>query len=294
MLQIDRMAVDDVGGDPAKIALAIVSQLSDLKAPIPVREIAEAVDIYEIREERLSGLEGGLITSADKSEGAILVNADRDEKRKRYTIAHELGHYLNPWHKANSSEGFRCASRDLAAERFQQGDRAAQMEVEANEFAAALLMPPNLVHEAMRRLSGIDISHILAMSSRFEVSREAMARTYVGALDEPAAVVFSKENIIRYVRKSQYFPSLSVWCGDQLPAASLSRRRSALVGEVSDWFDAAGDVWLSGQKKRKICEQTFAQQNGYRLTLLALTDIEEEQDDDEEIEARWREPKFHR
>ncbi|MBE0702702.1 MAG: hypothetical protein IH582_05955, partial [Afipia sp.] len=68
-LTIDRMEIDDVGGDPAKLAAAIVKQLPDVSKPIPVREIAAAIDIYEIREESLSGLEGGLIVAEDKSEG---------------------------------------------------------------------------------------------------------------------------------------------------------------------------------------------------------------------------------
>lgn len=107
-LTIDRMEIDDVGGDPVRLAEAIVKQLPDLSKPIPVREIAAAIDIYEIREEMLDGLEGGLIVPEDKSEGAILVHKDRPETRKRYTIAHEIGHYVNPWHKSDSPEGFRC------------------------------------------------------------------------------------------------------------------------------------------------------------------------------------------
>ena len=91
MLKIDRMEIDDAGGNPTKLALSVLKQIPELKPPIPVRDIAMAVDIYEIREEPLVGLEGGLIAPDDKSEGAILVNAERSEKRKRYTIGHELG-----------------------------------------------------------------------------------------------------------------------------------------------------------------------------------------------------------
>lgn len=197
MLQIDRMEIDDTGGDPTKLAAAIIKQMPDLSGRVPVREIAAALDIYEIREENLVGLEGGLIVPENKSEGAILVNADRLETRKRYTIAHELGHYVNPWHKANSPDGFRCRSRDMAIESFKPGDRNAQMEMQANQFAAELLMPPTLVRAFMRRRVGIDIDHILAFASHFEVSKEAAARRYVTKVEEPAAVVFSKEGTIR-------------------------------------------------------------------------------------------------
>ena len=53
MLQIDRMEIDDVGGNPVKLAQAVLNQVIDLKPPVPVREIAKALDIYEIREESL-------------------------------------------------------------------------------------------------------------------------------------------------------------------------------------------------------------------------------------------------
>ena len=136
-LTIDRMEIDDVGGNPTKLAAAITQQLPDLSKPIPVREIAIAIDIYEIREEPLDGLEGGLIVADDKSEGAILVHRKRPETRKRYTIAHEIGHYVNPWHRSGSPEGFRCRTQDMVLDRYDPNDRAAKMEVQANQFAAS-------------------------------------------------------------------------------------------------------------------------------------------------------------
>ena len=81
-LVIDRMEIDDAGGDPIKLAEAITKQLPDLSKAIPVREIASAVDIYDIREEALDQIEGGLVTLDDKSIGEILVHRDRPENTK--------------------------------------------------------------------------------------------------------------------------------------------------------------------------------------------------------------------
>lgn len=278
ILTIDRMEIDDVGGDPVKLAAAIIEQLPDLTKPVPVRDIAAAIDIYEICEEPLSGLEGGLIVADDKSEGAILVHRDRPETRKRYTIAHEIGHYVNPWHKSDSPEGFRCRARDMAIERHAPNDRAAKMEVEANQFAAELLMPRQEVGKFLRGKAGADIDHIIGMADRFHVSREAAARRYVAHVGEPVAVVFSKDGQIRYIKTNDDFPRLSVWNGDQLPGGSLSVRDGTEIGDVSDWAEILGHVWLERSRGFTVCEQTLAQQNGFRMTLLTVERDEDEED----------------
>jgi Zn-dependent peptidase ImmA (M78 family) len=290
-LTIDRMEIDDVGGDPVRLAEAIVEQLPDLSKPIPVREIAAAIDIYEIREEMLDGLEGGLIVPEDKSEGAILVHKDRPETRKRYTIAHEIGHYVNPWHKSDSPEGFRCRPKDMAVERFAPNDPAAKMEVQANQFAAELLMPKAQVDQFLRGLAGADIAHVIRMAdNRFNVSREAAARRYVERHPEPVAVVFSKDGVIRYAKPSGDFPKLAVWGGDKLPSESQSANSQAAVGSVTDWAEVRGHAWLSRSAGVTLFEQTLAQQNGFRMTLLTV----EQEEVDADVEERWKPPSFHR
>jgi len=291
MIQIDRMIIDDAGGNPEKLAFSVIKQIVDLSPPVPVREIAEAVDIYEIREDALIGFEGGLITTQDKSEGAILVRGDRPEARKRFTISHELGHYLNPWHTAKRADGFRCRAKDMAVVRFQVGDRAMQMEVEANQFAAELLMPTSFITSFIHRLAGIDIEHILLVAEKFEVSREAAARRYVEAHDEFAAVIFSKDGVIRYAKKHKSFPPLCVRKDDLLPELCISKRSSLPVGRVSDWCDVDGDIWLRDAKGRHIVEQTLAQHNGFRMTLISVS---EDESNDDEQETDWNPPSFHR
>lgn len=67
MLTIDRTEIDEVGANPRKLGEAITKQLPDSITSTPLLEIAHAIDIYEIREELLDGLEGCLIVPEDKS-----------------------------------------------------------------------------------------------------------------------------------------------------------------------------------------------------------------------------------
>ncbi len=64
----------------------------------------------------------------------ILIDSGIDyETRKRFTIAHEIGHFFMPHHQA---EVFRCLGRDIQSYKSNK-----ILESEANEFAAELLLP---------------------------------------------------------------------------------------------------------------------------------------------------------
>lgn len=285
MIKIDRMDIDDAGTDPRKLAKSILDQLPPDTLKIPVREIAEAIDIHEIREESLSGLEGALIVPPDKSAGAILVNKDRPETRKRYTIAHELGHYVHPYHRANSREGFRCRAKDFRAEQTTSKDLHTRMEAQANEFAAELLMPARAVAEFVRAKGEADLSHILELARRHEVSREAAARRYIPRLGEAAAIVFSRGGTVRYARMNEFFPKLSVSRDHPVPQNSVSALSKADVGEVTDCIEVDGITWLYEAKGVTLFEQTLAQQNGFRMTLLTA--------EIEEPDEEWEAPSFY-
>ena len=50
MLALDRMEIEEAGPNPERLAAAIHAQLQLKAGPVPVYEIAEALDIVEIRE----------------------------------------------------------------------------------------------------------------------------------------------------------------------------------------------------------------------------------------------------
>ena len=91
-------------------------------------------------------------------------------------------------------------------------------------------MPRQQVKQFLRGKAGADIEHIHAMADRFHVSREAAARRYVPHMEESIAIIFSKDKQIRYIRKDDDFPYLSVWNRDPLPTDSLSLNSQDAVG----------------------------------------------------------------
>lgn len=101
----------------------------------------------------------------------MLIHQSEHPNRKRFTIAHELGHHflhLMEDGEIVDTEGdlFRNDWSDKGA--VEQGSR--RIEIQANQFAAALLMPARLVEEVYQGVTK-DITEI---SRIFKVSEEAM------------------------------------------------------------------------------------------------------------------------
>jgi hypothetical protein len=130
--------------------------------PVPVESIAEDLLGLRIEERKLGECSGMLIPS----ERLIVVNAaeamsgDTPTRRHRFTIAHELGHWICHARRGSVEEAPTfCRSQDIS----QDTDR--DLEREANVFGAELLMPEQAVREAWAALP--DAAEVAA---RFEVS----------------------------------------------------------------------------------------------------------------------------
>ncbi|WP_167449544.1 ImmA/IrrE family metallo-endopeptidase [Halobacillus trueperi] len=136
--------------------------------PIDPLEIANAEGIevisVEFTEEEISGL-----IDIDGMEKTIFVNHFHHPVRKRFTIAHELGHYF--LHLQGIRDGV-YVDNSINESFFRKevyGDTDKQKEREANQFAASLLMPKNWVEAKWKETYDIG-----EMAKLFNVSSSAM------------------------------------------------------------------------------------------------------------------------
>ncbi len=279
MVQIDRMLLDDIGGNPVKIAAEILRQNSGISLPIPLEELAKAAGIVSIEYRALDGCEGMLVTDENKREGIIAVRERPVEGRMRFTLGHELGHFLNPWHKKPGGE-FICSTDDLKKTGDKQRDDNFRMESEANAFAAEILIPRQELAKDLRRLKGADMDHIFTLYKRYNTSKEMMARRYIDFQEDTAAIVFSRNGKIIYAHKNRYFPGLCVWSDHPVPAASLTSQYKGDEGTASDWAEHPADTWLSSTRYESVHEQVLKQQDGFMMTLLTLGDEKDEEEED--------------
>jgi len=258
------MAVDDVATSPERIAAEIHRQLGDIAAPIPVHEVALALDIDDIQQRPLNGLEGVLITEPERDFGIIYVNSKSSHQRRRYSVAHELGHFLSQWHKQTSGEGFRCTRQDMS---LPSGDDVhIRQESEANRFAIELLAPARLLSRCLRRLP--ELEHVLALHTDLHISKAAAARRYVALHPQPLAVVFAKDNEFLYVDRGPAFPFVALNRGQHLPDLP----RIGTDGTTSEMVEADPEDWLGLNRAADLAVQALRQEDGYSIILLHLPD----------------------
>jgi Zn-dependent peptidase ImmA (M78 family) len=262
--------------------------------PVPIDEWALALDITAIKILETEGFEGGLMMFPDRSSGTILVNKLAGPRRRRFTIGHECGHFLLPWHKPRSGQGFLCSSKDMAVFRAKPGgDRYVEIEAQANRFSAGILMPTASVRAELRARQHFEASHIVELADRYDVSKEAMARRCVDLHDDAIAVVFSRKGVVVRAYRGKDFPRLGFAANDPLPPGSIAKQATLAAGQCSDWGEAPADRWVEGAPGT-VCEQTIGQQNGFRLTLLAFEPDSNDLDDDENVERAWKPPQLSR
>ena len=292
-MQISRMDLDDAGANPQRIAEAIIAQIPDLPRRVPVEEIAYALDIVEISVEPLKSFEGVLITSGpEKTEGSILVNAKSGLRRRRYTVGHELGHFLHP-HHIPPTDGFHCTSEDMARSNVKGNSKRILQELQANAFAAELLLPRVLFVRDLQYKRELGLEAIIELSDNYDISKEAVARRYVSLQEEACAIVFSHEGRIRYFCRHDNFPWLDIRSGSPVPGESTAAKPEGKAGMATNWAVVDAGIWLSSPGRRALCEQTLLQQGGYRMTLLALDDANGEEEDEDMLGASWT-PRFQR
>lgn len=271
-LEIDRSALADTAQPDilASILTAQVSAQVERLLPFPVEDAAKACGILEIRALQTDGFVGGLIQDAHKESGYILVKAGMRADRTRFTVAHELGHFVNLRHFApEGSDKLLCTREDLVASGLSQTGRHG-MEAQANEFAANLLMPAAALAKQSFMRGSAEISRILELQELCFVSKEAAARRYVELHGDDIAVVFSKDGTLLRMAKSRDFPWLGARAGQPLFPKALTRAFQGQEGDLSEQEEADTFHWLSSKDapRWQLWEEVLVQADGYRMTLL--------------------------
>ena len=141
-------------------------------APVDVEGLARALGI-SVRRAYLGSDLSGMIERHDEDKYLITVNAAHVLTRQRFTVAHELGHYM--LHRQEIGDGMEddAAYRSSSTGRYKNSCIGPREETQANQFAANLLMPWELLEKL--REEGFSLPEQAArLASRLEVSLRAM------------------------------------------------------------------------------------------------------------------------
>jgi hypothetical protein len=284
-------------GSPEKLVSLILQHEPELKVPVPIRKLCRQLDIQDICPLDVAGFDGGLLTDSDRVSGIIMYRVGMGEGRTRFTIGHELAHFLLPTHVPDKPGRFLCSRADLALLSYKEQDRRSRMEVEANRFASLLLMPP--AH--LRRSIGghePDLHEVVRLAKEFAVSKEAMARAYVQYHSQVIAIIVVKDGkVLRIYRDAVKFPFIKPSPRSTVPAGSLFHREICDPGAATDQTSCLPTVWIDvewGRTAPELFEQVLMQQEGFALIMLHLVKPDEDEEEEERaIEESWR-ARFHR
>ena len=138
--------------------------------PIDVEAAARACGVTVLHQDLEDSVSGMLVIKDEH--GVIGVNQNHHPNRRRFTIGHELGHYILHRRKAKV---FVDASPVFYRDKI-SADGTETQEVDANAFAAELLMPENVVREYVgnQLVDVYDDVTIHRLAARFGVSTQAI------------------------------------------------------------------------------------------------------------------------
>lgn len=188
------MTIRPVGiSNASKAATRMVTEYGVSHPPVPVHKIIVNEGLRVVYERLPSDTSAVLIRRPD-GERLIGVNASHAPTRQRFSLAHELGHAVLHFTSDPPEDGDAVVDRPLEV-LFRDGVASlgtSKVEVDANTFAAELLMPRQLVEhsfrQALARRPRFDLDASIAELARdFEVSTQAMTYRLVNLhLIDPA------------------------------------------------------------------------------------------------------------
>ena len=162
-----------------------------VKPPVPVKRLTAQCGAI-LRFEPFDGDISGIVSEQTNGLSIIGVNSTQSSTRQRFTIAHEIGHLL-----LHKGEDIHIDEKPLSKLLISRRDDISSLaiddrEIEANQFAAELLMPEEFIHQSVGDLdpeTSVDEA-IESLSRLFQVSPIAITYrlTNLGILDSPDEV----------------------------------------------------------------------------------------------------------
>lgn len=236
----------------------------------------------------------GMLMRVGSSFGILYATHIPNKGYQNFSVGHELGHYFLPGH----IEAVLPAGVDIHSSRagFVSDD---PYEVEADHFAAGLLMPDQPFRRALLQADD-GLAGIEDLAGKCRTSLTATAIRYAEKTTIPAAIVVSEGQRIDYCFMSQAlrdFPGLD-WLkkGSALPAARLTQRFNRDPRNIAEGLrdEDTADLqdWFGGERSIDVLEQVIGLgAYGKTLTVITCETSADEVEEDKDLEESWK-PRF--
>jgi hypothetical protein len=171
--------------------------------PVRVPDVARDFSTHRYPDDPIAVVAGDALGDFDgalyrgrKGWGIIYNNAISSAGRINFTLAHEFGHYL--LHRTAFPDGIECGEQDMV--RWDAEYRL--IESQANEFAAALLMPLDDFRRRIDPRAKPTLEDIGACADRYGVSLIAATLRWLQYTERRSLLVVSRDGYILWARSS--------------------------------------------------------------------------------------------
>ena len=182
--------------------------------PVDLREIAHGLGINVWESRSLPEDVAGKLTTDPKRAGAsgfsIIVRISDPLVRKRFTIAHEIGHFL--LHSHLLEDGEIVDRIDSQSKELYRSNLRTPMEIRANSVAADILMPWNLLAPLINERAS-------KLETLFQVSREVIDIR----LASPTAIRLKRGVRVSPALESEFRILVDKWHADTEHSSSVKK-----------------------------------------------------------------------
>jgi hypothetical protein len=246
-----------------RIKAGVILRDLKIKGPgdISVEDIAWTRGAMVV-EDGLRGADARLIYTPGVFPGIIRVNASIPHLgRRRFAIAHELGHMEL---KHNPGAPTECGEKQFVMWYKSQNDK----EVEANLFAAELLMPETMFRGKLERTTP-SFELIEKLADEFQTTLTATAIRYIDFCEEQCAIVFSTNGRVVWSRRS---PDFHLWITPGRNVSSYSLAADFFAqGNLSQNMDVVRrDAWIENASERENIKEQSRGMPSYNSVLSLL------------------------
>lgn len=230
------MASPKSDGNPLSKAEVILQSFGiDHPSQIDIEAIAFEMKAM-VRYRKLNGSEARIV--GDGTSAIITVSDEGQRPRQRFSIAHEIGH----WVEKHGRGGFVCAKEDISP----QNDRDRGAEAEANAFASQLILPSYLFVPMSAKLP-VSLDTAEKLGKEFQASLTATTIKLVNTTNKAAVVVCHSQDKREWFFASRQHPS-GFWISTEvnpdteafelLYAPDVNGKTKILQESASRWFSS--------------------------------------------------------
>jgi Zn-dependent peptidase ImmA (M78 family) len=233
----------------------LVTARFQLTPPIDVEQLVKKYAVLKYAEIPFEGVDGVSVNlKVSGKKPTVIVSEANPPLRQRFTLAHELGHIVIPWHIGTIIDHIDSNHPRSSSEYW-------QIESEANGFAAELLMPTELIEETLSTEKDLAKAHC-EISSKCKTSAHATAMQMSRLL--PSNIVYAsiKNGKVEFSGKTEGTLAPKLTDNIELPSSPYDYCEHHYTAKSRDrvlhWWTLPGKIKLStndGRGWRDILDQ---------------------------------------